>query len=216
MNTIYDENEKKHSQMIKNLKELPQIKAPENFDYNLMTRIRNKNFSSFEEERKHFSWGKFLAPSAIVVTAIILFFIFLPPSQEINNSILVQPQRVDSQSIVGSSNVIKKENANLSQRSNSPAAPASEAAIPKTRTRLPINNPRAISLDDYISGGNINQKEIERGNVVKSGNEPAEFDEFFVTEKPDQKTLEKYRAKIDSIKKAQMRADSLKRMRKMP
>lgn len=216
MNTIYDENEKQHSQMMKDLKELPKIKAPENFDYNLMMRIRNKNFGDFKEERKHFSWGKFLAPSAVVVTAIILFFIFLPPSQEINNSVIIQPQKVDSQSIVGNSNVIKKENVNTSQRSSSSAAPGSEAAIPKTRTRLPINNPQSIALDDYISGGNTNPKEIERGNVIKSGDEPAEFDGFFITGKPDQKTLEKYRAKIDSIKKAQMKADSLKKVRKMP
>ena len=41
----------KQSKLIEDLKSLPKIKAPENFEYNLMTRIQNQNFGDVKKER---------------------------------------------------------------------------------------------------------------------------------------------------------------------
>ena len=76
MNNFYNE-EKKYSKLVNDLKNLPHIKAPENFEFNLMTRIENKNFGDSKiPKTTSFNIFKFLAPSAIVLTAFILFFIF--------------------------------------------------------------------------------------------------------------------------------------------
>lgn len=221
MKTIYNEKQNKHSKMIKDLQNLPRVETPENFEYNLMTRIKNKNFGNIEKAKPVFNWVRFLAPSAVAVTTIILLFIFLPSSQQIDNSLPYQTQELDSQSIVNKSDAAGKEiinqpsskqnsNSAISERSVDPNYP-----IQNISPRIPFGASRSVSLDDYISGGN-NPRNLQRGNIVNSGNESVPSDRFFVVENPDQNTLKKYRAQVDSLKKAQMKADSLKKVHKMP
>jgi hypothetical protein len=212
MNNIYNEKETKQSKLIKDLKELPKIKAPDNFEFNLMARIENKNFGEQKEERLQFNLLKFLAPSAVVVVTIILFFIFLPSSNQNNNPL----QAPNSQMIVDNSSSVTKEMTNKKLASpirndinNSSAVTNNQAS---KQMPSPINNPRAIRVDDYIANENANQRDLEHGNVVNSGDGSSQYDGFLIPEKTDKKTLEKYRARIDSIKKAQFRADSLKKM----
>ena len=80
MNELYNREEQKFSNLLSDLKKLPKIEAPDNFEFNLMTRIENKNFGQVEEERPKFNLLKFLAPSAAVLATVLLFFIFYPVS----------------------------------------------------------------------------------------------------------------------------------------
>ncbi len=226
MKKLYSENDIQHEELIKGLKALPQIKAPENFEYNLMVRIQNKNFGEVLEERPKFNFVKFFAPSAIVASVILLFFIFYPPSGEVDNPLMSEPPVLDSQSVANNSNIINKQLAfkeSIKQKqANVPKARASEKALstdansPSTKLRppIPLSARQSVSLDDYISGSATNRTELQKGNVVKSGEEPSEFDGFFVREQPDLNTLKKYRATVDSLKKAQAKADSIKKARK--
>jgi len=51
---------------------------------------------------------------------------------------------------------------------------------------------------------------MQRGNVVKSGDDPI-VDGFFVEKQTDKQFIEKYRAALDSLRKAQQKADSLRK-----
>ena len=225
MKTIYNENKNNYSQMIKDLQNLPKVETPENFEYNLMTRIKNKNFGIIEEEKQSFNWIKFLAPSAIVVTAIILLFVFLPASQQINNPLLNSVQNVDGQSILSNNNETGSNAAknNALQNKNSAALNSSTVtssspskSINRIDKNFALSSSRpGVSLDDYISGSS-HQRDMLRGNIVNGGNELTPNDGFFISEKSDQNTLNKYRAQLDSLRKAQMKADSLKKALKMP
>lgn len=222
MKTIYSEKQNKHSKMIKDLQNLPKVETPENFEFNLMTRINNKNFGNVENSKPVFNWIKFFAPSAVVVTAIILLFILLPTSEQINNPSLYQAQKLDSQTIVSNSIPAGKEftkNQNtVKQNSNSTTQGKSVSpnrTVQNLSPLLPFGTSRSVSLDDYINGGR-NSRNLQQGNVVHGGEESAPLDRFFVAEKPDQTTLKKYRAQADSLRKAQFKADSLKKVQKMP
>ncbi|MBA4405866.1 hypothetical protein C0389_01195 [bacterium] len=221
MNTIYNEKENKHAEMIKDLHNLPKIESPENFEYKLMTRINNKNFGSIEKNKPVFNWVKFLAPSAFVVTAIILLFVFFPSSRQIENPLLHQSQKSDSQSIVNNSLAAGEEfinsqesrqntNPKVSDKSVNPGSP-----VRSVSPQIPFNTSRSVSLDDYISGGN-NPRNLQQGNIVNSGSQTTPLDQFFVAENPDPNMLKKMRAKVDSLKKAQLKADSLKKVQKSP
>ena len=214
MNKIYNDSETEKSKLVKDLKELPKIKAPDNFEFNLMAKIENKNFGKQKEERLQFNLFKFLAPSAVVIAAIILFFVFLPTTNQNNNPIQAPDNKMiaDNSSSLTKGITDKKSSSSAQNNSNITVIQQNSKQI----GRSPINNSRGIRVDDYIANENANQKDMEHGNVVKSGNEPAQYDEFFVTEKPDKKTLEKIRAQFDSVKKAQLKADSLKKIQKMP
>lgn len=216
MSNIYNENEEKESKLIKDLKELPKVKAPENFEYNLMTRIQNKNFGEPLTEKPKFNFIKFFAPSAVVVTVVLLFFLFLPSANQ-RNITPNAPHYIENPAVANNSIApLKKEETlnNSAQISrNKLLSPAPRSSYQERQVN-PIDNSRSVRVDDYISGANQNKTDIERGNVVSSGNEPESNNGFFISERPDKNTLEKYRARIDSLKKAQLKADSLKKAQK--
>lgn len=230
MNKIYNDSNNKHSNLIKDLKNLPKVDAPDNFEFKLMTRIENKNFNLLQDERPKFGLIKFLAPSAVVVTAVLLFFIFYPKSDQLNNVQVNQPQPSVSQPLADNTPVIKKEAAknnsfpkeqmvtsqdqvaveNFQDRSLESSAQAANKSVPLLR------NSNSVSVDKYISGDNFTQSDLSRGNVVNSGDQPVENDGFFFKQKMNQQTLKRYREIVDSLKKAQLKLDSLKKASKIP
>ena len=230
MNEIYNDSDKQHFNLINDLKNLPKVDAPENFEFNLMTRIENKNFNLAEDESPKFNFIKFLAPSAAVVTAVILFFIFYPKNDQLNNAQLNQSKPPLSQSIannnptvtinVGKKNSSQHEKAianqnqiaveNFQDQSLENQAQAENSVVRLSR------NPNSVSVDRYISGDNFIQSDLSRGNVVNSGDQPVENDGFFFKQKTDPQTLKRYREIVDSLKKAQLKLDSLKKASKIP
>lgn len=223
MKNIYNEDDKKYAGMIEDLKNLPKIETPENFEYNLMTRIQNKNFENVPIDKPAFSWVKFLAPSAVVVTAIILLFILIPSNQQIDYQLSTPDNNIASKSNtdIAPGDILNQVQPQDSKSGES-AAEASKSSplnadnkMKNANPRVPFGYSRSVSLDDYITGSN-RQNNLQRGNVVNSGNSEAPFDGFFVVEKPDQSPLMKERARIDSVKNAKAKADSLKKVQKLP
>jgi len=226
-------DESKHKKLVEDLKSLPKIKAPENFEYNLMTRIQNQNFGDVKKERLQFNVIKFLAPSAVVVTAFIIFFLFFSTSQQqIDNPFMVEPPAIvsDSQATIASSkNELalneSKSAAESPERITEPRIKKEDNISPveriqlndaviKKQSKYPINTRRSVALDDFISGDSRQKSTLERGNIVNNGEETTDFDGFYIRQEPDKATITKYRSLIDSVKKAQMKADSSKRARK--
>lgn len=230
MNNHYNDNESSSSKLIEELKKLPKIQAPDDFEFNLMTRIQNQNFGNVEESRPKFNLIKFLAPSAVVAAAVLLFFIFYPKTQEL-------PVPKDSQAIQSFSaptNVASKTEAAASKdlALNETAKKSGEefsirkndntnqgvVAQPSGTNKMDelLHNRNSVSLDAYISGENSNQRNLSRGSIVASEEQTPDFDGFFVKQKMDNATLKRYREVVDSLKKAQLKLDSLKKASKLP
>lgn len=220
---IYNDEEKQFSKLIKDLKELPKVDAPDNFEFQLMTRIQNNNFERNPLQREKFNLIKFFAPSAVVVTVIILFFVFLPKDEQVEDPLMSAPQQIVSQS-TSESDVINSKVENKSgslasiPKTNTPSQALNadvnpNDAVIKPNSKYPIFNSRSVAVDEYISGENKRRNTFQ-GNVVKGGEDVPEFDGFFIREEADKNTIERYRAMIDSVKKAQAKADSLKRAKR--
>lgn len=219
MDNFYNHNENnKQSDLIKDLKSLPKINAPENFEFNLMTRIQNKNFGIETNEKTKFSLFKFFAPSAAVVTVIILFFIFYPKGDQIQNQIAIQKSVGDSQKVLSSVNEKSNEFASNkmavrtlnTQGLQKKSVPEFSLSVSQNKIPPQISSQRAVSVDDYISGAKNSENNLQGGSTVNSGDLPLNSS-FLIEKKTDRETLEKYR---DSLKKAQHIADSLKNVRK--
>ena len=222
---IYNDEEKQFSNLLNDLKDLPRVNAPDNFEFQLMTRIQNKNFETLPEPREQFNLIKFFAPSAVVVTVIILLFVFLPNNDQYDNPLMTDPPQILAQS--DHENVITDQNINNDrtnkQSSNVPRQSSSSLlnvtvnpndAVVKPGSKYPIYSNRSVALDDYISGENKRRNNLQ-ANVVKGGEDVPEFDGFFIREEADKKTIERYRALLDSVKKAQSKQDSLKRAKRV-
>lgn len=78
----YNDNEEKFLDTLKALKELPKVNAPDNFEFNLMIKINNGEFSPEVEERRQSKLLWIFAPAALVVTSVILFVTLSKPGFE--------------------------------------------------------------------------------------------------------------------------------------
>jgi hypothetical protein len=220
MKQFYNEEETKYSKLLNDLKSLPQIKAPENFEFNLMTRIENKNFGDSKLPKEKFNLIKFLAPSATVVAMFILFILFYPRTEEIKNEIAKQPSVADTQTLIEKSiasqqiqkpQITKTEKKKTLASSNiNGSLEVSNSSSANSKLKDFINSQRSVSVDDYLSGATVTNRNMQRGNVVKSGDDPI-VDGFFVEKQTDKQFIEKYRAALDSLRKAQQKADSLRK-----
>lgn len=220
MKQFYNEEEAKYSKLLNDLKNLPQIKAPENFEFNLMTRIENKNFGDSRLPKEKFNLFKFLAPTAAVVTLFLLFIIFYPQSEEIKNEISKQSNIADTQTLIEKSianqQINYKENNNSAKVKTNVSAGSSQSSVKidytpnQNKLQKYLQSQPSVSVDDYLSGATTTNRTLQRGNVVKSGDEPI-VDGFFVEKQTDKQTIEKYRAVLDSLRKAQLKADSIKK-----
>ncbi|MEW6506664.1 MAG: hypothetical protein AB1432_02840 [Bacteroidota bacterium] len=219
---IYNDEEKQFSKLISDLKELPKVDAPDNFEFQLNMRIQKKSFDILPEPREQFNLIKFFAPSAVVVTVFILLFVFLPNDEQYDNPLMTDPPQIVTQADPNKSlqdkNSDKIERSKNNSRSKSSSAALNvkvnpNDAVVKPNSKYPIFNNRSVALDDYISGENRRRNNLQ-GNIVKGGDDVSEFDGFFTREEADKNTILKYRALLDSIKKAQAKQDSLKRMKK--
>lgn len=220
MKNFYNDEEKKYSNLLNDLKNLPKINTPENFEFNLMTRIQNKNFGDIVNSKPNFSIYKYLAPSAIVVTVIFLIFLLYPQKNEIKNQLNQHNSVADTQSFASNLNDDKineqifSKNELKSQKSKKDINDKNLIKKEKSGIIKELLNQRSISVDDYLSGEAVtNRAVMQRSNVVKSGDEPI-VDGFFIEKQTDKKTIEKYRNALDSLRKAQSKLDSLKKAQK--
>lgn len=90
-----ENDEKKYEDIIKALKGLKKVNAPENFEADLKRRINSEKFP--DKERKSF-WENIFVPArlipslGLVAAAVIIFFVVDTNSEEMDNPFLIEPR----------------------------------------------------------------------------------------------------------------------------
>ena len=90
-----ENDEKKYEDVIKALKGLQQVNAPENFEADLQRRINSEKYK--KEEKKSF-WQNIFVPRklipslGLVATAFVIFFVVETNSEEMDNPFLIEPR----------------------------------------------------------------------------------------------------------------------------
>ena len=85
--------EKKHEKLIDDLKNLPKVNAPQNFEANLWRKINSserENKESFWD--KIFSPGKLVPAAVVIASAIIIFFVVDIKSTKPEDPLNIQPR----------------------------------------------------------------------------------------------------------------------------
>jgi len=90
---FYNEEESQFQELRAVLKELPKIKAEDNFEFNLMTRIHNKQFGSKLLKNEKYTFFGFLKPAlAVSVIALLVFVVTQNQTTEIENPFTSMPK----------------------------------------------------------------------------------------------------------------------------
>ena len=114
------EDEKKYDDLIKTLKDLQQVKAPQNFEADLKRRLNAEKYAK-EEKRKI---KRFFAPSRLVpsfglaAAAIVIFLMVDTNSEEVENPFLMEPKIREDIMLVSDKNEVVVPKSNLSEKSD--------------------------------------------------------------------------------------------------
>ena len=209
-NNLYNSNDDEHQHVIKLLKELPQEKAPDNFEYNLSVKIKNKNFNLNNKESKFlFPWKVLLPASGAVLTSLLLFFIVFSENESLENPFQFEPKlRTElSSNLLKSSNKVLDEKNTISDNDviiqkkklknvvpqSSPKVKERLAETELQKPDFPFNN--STNLDDAV--GELKRSDISsRASLAGRSN----FNGFYIRNEVDKKYVEALKARIDSLK----------------
>ena len=179
-----------YEKLIKDLKNLPKVDAPADFEYKLMTKIQNGQFGDNEIKKETGKLWRFIPATAMALSAIIIFFVVQETSVEPENPYLnnseqtnvAESRSADKPARTLNNDYIANQPNDVSRKQNNTAKP-----------RL-----KGVGVDGFIDGKLKSQNSDPRSHIVGNNNR---FDGFLVDK--DRKEVEALRARLDSIKAAE-------------
>lgn len=233
---LYDIKEEKLSQVISILKQLPKINTPDNFEYRLMTRIQNSEFNSPAEEDSPRRAMWILAPAALVLSTVVLFFVFYNQRMETENLLMSEPPlRVSSavnesdtmeiekydkeQPSVASGTAENKDRETEDQSADESSAKSekyrvvlndNDAVITEKVSPPPYDDSKAVDIDNYIESNTARPVQPSGARLVGENEDLFDFNGFFVKQRKAAEGLDTLKAKMDSIKNVMKSAKNKK------
>lgn len=213
---VYNSNDSEYQHVIRLLKELPKEKAPDNFEYNLSVKIKNKNFGlNTKEQRVLFPWKIFMPATGVVAAALLVFFTFFSESETFENPFQLQPKlrtelsaslqkntqnTLDNNNFISENDVIfKNKNVNKDETTKSPSKSKSIiASVENEKPNFPFNN--STNLDEVITG-DTEGKISNKASLAGRSDLQSSFNGFFIRNEVDKAYVEALKARMDSLKK---------------
>jgi hypothetical protein len=204
---ITDDSE--FSELKKLLKEIPKVDAPDNFEFELMTRIQNQNFEIKHEKKKNiFSWA--LTPAiAFAASVFLIFFVFAGEDDLHDNPWNIAPQLINDNIAEVQTNQpklsIKEKNSDVKlnkQTSNKIERKGLSTSNPMVKD-FPFDKESSVNLDEVLqSEQNINADIGSAQLASSSNNNNSRFDGFFLREIKEIPRKDSLESKKDSTNKS--------------
>lgn len=189
--------------LISDLKNLPKLDAPSNFEYNLMIKIQNGEFEKVKDKKESIWLWRIIPASALVLSTIVLFFIIQDSSSNyIHNYLTEQPQLyTENYKVVDTLGIKAKK---TSDNSEAYQIVVNNDAIVEEKIKPDfLRNNQGMSLDNYMSeSGNRNQKQ---GQVLVKSHPDFQEDGFFMDPFADLEEIARLKARMDSILQSKTR-----------
>ncbi len=214
-NNSYNLDDEKFKKEIDLLKSLPKLNTPKSFEYNLMSKIKNQNFDTRLTENKHSKLIWTFAPAgAIVVSAVVLFFVFFDPSLDTENPFMIEPKlRTDlfeaefksepAQDIVSeeagitkpsirddSKRLAKKEFKSKSNEEEYRVVLRSNDVVSKEKVEFPFNKDENVNLDKVFSASPATNERMVGSRLASGKEDGFDFDGFYIREYQSKKKID--------------------------
>ncbi len=201
--------------LLNDLKNLPRIQAPDNFEFNLHTKIQNGSFEVNSEtaQKRSFFWVTIPAFS-LVLSAVVLFFIVDVNPAEQEDLLMSHPEP-----IISSINQESSINSTVSQQekstettqidlpSNSPGyrmVLKQNDVVVKERINYPFDLTQSVDLDRHLGVSDEgNEPTSNPIRTVGAGTDNTGFSGFFVRVPMTLDERKALKARLDSIKQIQ-------------
>ena len=175
-----ENDEKKYEDIIKSLKSLKKVNAPENFEADLQRRLNSEKFS--KEEKKGF-WQNIFVPAklipslGLVAAAVVIFFVVETNSEEMDNPFLIEPRVREDVFVINEYEELEQKQDELSKQKsleeNKPLK-KNETAIDKRRDENQLR-----SAEEKIITG---REKTEEPEVLLDEKDAVTEDEAFASE----------------------------------
>jgi hypothetical protein len=216
------EKDKEFQKLKSLLQELPKIEAPDNFEYNLMTRIQNKSFEIKSENKKNIFFWVYTPAFALVASVVLVFFIFtdsdLDSEDPWNIQPKLRPELQSSNSLEDDKLQVKEQESNLgstidtreslvkvksSKQIQKPTAEGKEiAANQQSQPVYPFNKSESVDLHQLLK--DEESKTLNNGipqpKLANKHNPKSQFDGFFLRQVEAAARKESLRIQEDSLK----------------
>ncbi len=210
---VYNSNsEEKYSKIIAMLKNLPEEKAPEDFEFRLMTKIENGNFElSGGNAKQSFPVWVFAPALAIVFSAVVFFIVFDSMQFTNSGSLFPEPklrEEVTAKNLGEPKEFLSKSSSAI-EKSNTikVIVEPNDVVVTQRLTPPKFSTVKTVNVDQYIAKGGVKGKSTITGPKVLVGGSKDpyfEFDGFYIV-KENRDSLQKMKSKIDSMKRANKR-----------
>jgi hypothetical protein len=180
------------SELIELLKNLPREKAPENFEFNLMTKIKNNNFGNVADEKGSLLWV--FLPSATIVTAAVVVLMFLFSSVENSSVNVLVPKKVQKAK-TKTYLIVENNKASKDEIEAVKIVKAPNDVVTKQKVKIPVNPSSGLPVDNFLNKS-ISGKNSAATLVSSEEKLPFEFEGFLPY--ASQKKITNRQAKKDS------------------
>jgi len=218
MGKLYNNDENEFSDLVKTLKELPRLKAPDNFEYNLLVKIKNKNFETSESPKpKVFGGWRLVPATALVLSVLILFFVFTGDEVETDNPFLEDPRPRENVTPVAKDAAIAGQLSNPEQKNSESVqgeAAREEAFATQTENSLadtdekvyPFSKNNNVEIDKFLNGETLPRSAVRSPVLVRD----SKFNGFWIRERSNQNDIQEMKAKFDSVMRSTKNVDTKK------
>lgn len=186
---FYDDNNFKN--LLNDLKNLPKVDAPSDFEFKLFAKIKNE---SFGQEKSDFSLFGFLKPAFSIVVILLVFFVFTFINQNEKTGKIIQP--------------------NLNNPKAGSVSDSQKSLMPEKKVEVFSINKKSIPNEEVVlkSKKNINfpGKTFDIDNALKSNNKSVDehsvlagskqFDGFGMGIPLKDRVIDSMKQKLDSIR----------------
>ena len=208
----YNTTDEEYSELRALLKELPEIETPENFEYVLLTKIKNGNFELKTEKKspstRWLVWA--IGPAtAVALSVVLFFFVFDVSSLDQENPFLINPQVRENAEATAHKPIVEKKSAAKETGVQSEAASENyyvvvqpNDVVVKEKTPYPFNPNRNVVVDNYVGGANgANSSGPLR--TVGAGTSNFDFNGFSIPVRRGTKEFDQIKNRIDSLKNSE-------------
>ena len=174
------------SELKKLLKEIPKVTAPDNFEFNLMTKIQNQNFGIEPKKKKSiFSWA--LTPAiAFAASLFLIVFLFTGNDEVGENPWNTAPRLIENNIADVEATQLKrprKITKQISRREEVVSKSSNFASNNTSTQKFPFDKRTSVNLDDGLQPSLNNNSSVGSAQLAgSSNNNTSPFDGFFLRE----------------------------------
>lgn len=212
---LYNSTDEEFKHVIKLLKDLPKVNAPDNFQYNLNIKIENRHFELNTKEYNPFLPWKIVLPVSSAVVITILFFAFFIESDNLENPFQIQPKlrteisssvlNADKSTEIVENNMISENDVILKEEKTDfelNSIPENQNKEKQLIAEFPFDPSKSTNLDEVITDETGKTSISRRANLVGRSNSNSNFSGFFIREEINKEEFEALKARNDSLIKA--------------